>query len=94
MFSDKRWLVKTLSISFIILSALILISLCFSLVKGIYLTGRKKELQAQLSLLEQTIQKNQAEIEYKQSDDYIDRYAREHLDKKNEDEEVYKGVEK
>jgi hypothetical protein len=35
---------------------------------------------------------NQTEIEYKQSSDYTDKYAKEYLDKSDEDEEVYVGV--
>ena len=91
---NKRQFVKILSVSFIILIALILFSICFNLVKGISLKSQKQALQSQLNSLQATIEQNKAEIEYKQSADYTDRYAREYLDMNSEDEKIYKGVEK
>ena len=94
MLTNKRQFVKILSVSLVILIALLVFSICFNLVKGIYLTSKKQALEKELALLEQTLQKNKDEIEFMQSSDYTDKFAREHLGLSNKDEEVYQGVEK
>lgn len=92
MIRNKNQFVKILSISFIVFIGILLISLCANLIQSLTLATRRRNLTAELERLEQTISKNQTEIEYKQSSDYADRYAREHLDKSNPDEEVYVGI--
>jgi cell division protein FtsB len=71
---------------------MLIIALGSNIINAINLSAREKQLKQELARLEQTASKNQAEIEYKQSSDYSDRYAREHLDKSNPDEEVFVGV--
>lgn len=94
MLANKRQFFKILSVSLVILIALLVFSICFNLVKGVYLTSQKQALEKELALLEQTLQKNKAEIEFMQSKDYTDRFAREHLGLNHDNEEVYQGVEK
>lgn len=92
LITNKPQFIKILSISLIIFIGLLLVSLGTNIVRAISLTAQENALKAELVRLNQTAEQNQTEIEYKQSSDYTDRYAREHLDMSNEDEEVYVGV--
>ena len=93
MIKNKQQFYKILSVSLIIFIGILLVSLGANLIKGISLAARRQQLVSELAKLEQTAQKNQSEIDYKQSSDYADRYARENLGMSKEDEEVYVGVE-
>ena len=92
MITNKPQFVKILSVSLIAFIGILIVALVANIIKSVNLSAKERELKNQLASLEQTIQKNQTEIEYKQSSDYTDRYAREYLDKSNPDEEVYVGV--
>ncbi len=91
MITNKPQFVKILSISLIVFIGVLVIALITNIVKSVNLEAKEQKLKNQLALLEQTAEKNKTEIDYKQSSDYTDRYAREYLDMSNEDEEVYVG---
>lgn len=92
MITNKPQFVKILSISLIAFIGILLISLGANIINSMILASKEAQLKRELALLEQTANKNQTEIEYKQSSDYTDKYAKEYLDKSDEDEEVYVGV--
>lgn len=66
-----------------------LIALIYNLVSIGTLSSRRSELEAQSEQLAAAIEANENEFEYMQSSEYIEKYAREHLNMKYEDEEVY-----
>ncbi len=92
MVTNKTQFVKILSVSLIAFIGLLIVALVTNIIKSASLASKEQELRNQLISLEQTVQKNQTEIEYKQSSDYTDRYAREYLDKSNANEEIYVGI--
>ena len=92
LITNKPQFVKILSISLIAFIGILLISLGANIINSMVLASKEAKLKRELALLEQTANKNQTEIEYKQSSDYTDKYAKEYLDKSDEDEEVYVGV--
>lgn len=94
MLKNKQQFVKILSVSLVLLNVLLVVSLSVNIIKGITLSSKKQRLENDLALLEQATQKNEQEIQFKQSQDYIDRFSREHLGLNNKNEEIYKGVEK
>lgn len=92
MIRNKPQFVKILSVSLIIFIALLVVSLGANIIRYISLTSRENALKSELARLEQTASNNQTEIEYKQTSDYTDRYARENLDMSKKDEEVFVGT--
>lgn len=83
---------KTIVVSACVVFALLLIiALIMTLVSLSSASSRKNRLQQQLDSINAQIELNDSNIEYYQSDDYIQRVAREYLDMQGKDEITFVG---
>lgn len=85
----QRKIAVICTVTGVILLLFALIALVYNLVSIGTLSSRRSELEAQSEQLSAAIEENENEFEYMQSSEYIEKYAREHLNMKYEDEEVY-----
>ena len=70
---------------------LLLVALITNLVRLAGSNSRKAELEAQLAALDRQIEENNSIIDYRQSEEYVDAYAREYLNMIGRDEEAFTG---
>jgi len=80
----------------IVISAVVFVCLLFfamvmNLIKYANVSAKEKRLQAKLNELNQIISDNQAEIEYKSTDEYIEKYVRDYLNMVGKDEIAFTG---
>ena len=86
--SDKKIRIK----SVIVISCVIFLELIIiNLVRLGSLRSREKELAAMLAQADEAIAGNEAEISYRQSQEYLDWYAREYLNMQGDDEITFIG---
>ncbi len=78
-------------ISCVIFLVLMITALIINLVRLGSLRAREKELAQLIAQADATIAGNEAELTYRQSQEYIDWYAREYLNMQGEDEITFIG---
>lgn len=71
--------IMMLTVFGVLFLVLMLTALITNLVKMASLNSRKEALVEQLTEINQTIEDNQAAIDYRKTDEYVDAYAREYL---------------
>ena len=89
MTAKQRKIAVICTVTGVVVLLVALIALIHNLVSIGTLSSRRSELEAQSEQLAAAIEANENEFEYMQSSEYIEKYAREHLNMKYEDEEVY-----
>ena len=88
--TDKQKKTATvITVAAVILLLIALVALVYNLISLGTLSARRAELEARQAELQQIINENEEEIAYRGSWEYIEKYARDHLNMKYEDEEVY-----
>lgn len=85
--------IKILTVSAVILIFLLAISLVINLVKLANASTTEAKLKAQLDELDKKIEQNDATIAELESTEWLDRYAREHLNMKGRNEEAFTAKE-
>jgi cell division protein FtsB len=70
-----------------------LAALATNLIRLAAYKSRLKKLEAAIAELDRAITANSSEIDYKKTDEYIDRYAREYLDMQDENDVTFKEEE-
>ena len=83
---DKTKLVKIIAVAAVIFLSLIVASLVLNVIKLAGLNRREAELKNELYRLEQAMAENSETLEFMQTDDYVDQYAREYLNLIGKDE--------
>lgn len=78
--------VMLITVAAVLFLVLMLTALITNLVKMATLNSRKEALLTQLAEINQTIEENQAAIDYRKTDEYVDAYAREYLGMIGKDE--------
>ena len=78
-------------ISAVIFLVLMIAALVINLVRLTSLNARKKELEALIVQADAAIAAADADISYRQSQEYIDWYAREYLNMQGEDDITFMG---
>ena len=90
---SKVKVIKILTVSAVILIFLLAISLVINLVKLANASTTEAKLKAQLDELDKKIEQNDATISELESTEWLDRYAREHLNMKGRNEEAFTAKE-
>lgn len=90
---SKVKVIKILTVSAVILIFLLAISLVINLVKLANASTTEAKLKAQLDELDKKIEQNDATIAELESTEWLDRYAREHLNMKGRNEEAFTAKE-
>ena len=90
---SKVKVIKILTVSAVILIFLLAISLVINLVKLANASTTEAKLKAQLDELDKKIEHNDATIAELESTEWLDRYAREHLNMKGRNEEAFTAKE-
>ena len=85
-YMDKTRLVKIIAVAAVIFLSLIVASLVLNVIKLAGLNRREAELKNELYRLEQAMAENSETLEFMQTDDYVDQYAREYLNLIGKDE--------
>ena len=89
----QKNIARLLTVSGIILAIIVIISLVYNVVTLVNLGDRKANLETEISRLGTVVENNDETIEYRSSDDYVERYAREYLNMIGENDVAYKGTE-
>ena len=89
MNNSKQKVIKIVTVSAILLIFLLVISLIINLVKLSNSKAREARLQKEIAELDQKIAQNDNTIDELKSFDWVDKYAREHLDMKGRDEQAF-----
>ena len=84
-------ILQLITVAAVVLFVLLLVALITNLVRLAGSNSRKAELEAQLAALDRQIEENNAIIDYRQSEEYVDAYAREYLNMIGRDEEAFTG---
>ncbi|MCH5164416.1 MAG: septum formation initiator family protein [Clostridiales bacterium] len=86
--------IKILTVSAVILIFLLAISLIINLIKLANTSTTEAKLKAQLLELDKRIEQNDETIAELESTEWLDKYAREHLNMKGRNEEAFTAKEK
>ena len=86
---SKLKVIKIITVSAVIFIFLLVISLIINLVKLSKSYARENELKAAIARYDEQIEKNENIIDVLESDDYVDKHAREDLNMKGRDEDVF-----
>lgn len=81
--------IQIITVSAVIVGILMVVSLILNLINFAEATKKQQDLAAQLAALKSQSADMNSEIIYKNSDSYIEQYAREHLGMVGEDEELF-----
>ncbi len=91
MTEKQKKITAIITVTAIVLLLISVVALVYNLISLGVLEARKAELEARSAELQAFIEDNENEIEYKSTSDYIEKYARDYLNMKYEDEEVYEA---
>ncbi len=91
--SEKAKMIKIITVSAVIFLVLLVCSLIINLVQLSRLKSKEAQLQAQIEEFNRQINDNQAIIDYLDSDEAIERYAREYLNMQNKNDNTFTGEE-
>ena len=84
-------ILQLITVAAVVLFVLLLVALITNLVRLAGSNSRKAELEAQLAALDRQIEENNSIIDYRQSEEYVDAYAREYLNMIGRDDEAFTG---
>lgn len=85
--NEKKTRINTvIVVSCVIFAVLMITALIINLVRLGSLRARERELAELIAQADAAITNNEAELSYRESQEYIDRYAREYLNMRGEDE--------
>lgn len=84
-------ILQLITVAAVVLFVLLLVALITNLVRLAGSNSRKAELETQLAALDRQIEENNSIIDYRQSEAYVDAYAREYLNMIGRDEEAFTG---
>ena len=93
MTERQKNMAKMLTVSGIVLAVIIIVALVYNIVSLVNLNIRKAEVDANVMHLEAVVEGNEAMIDYRGSDDYIERYARDYLNMMGRHDVAYVGTE-
>lgn len=79
------------TVAAVIIMVLAVVALCYNIISITQLSEKKASLERESARLTKIIEENEDEIEYRQSSEFIESYARDYLGMKYEDEEVYES---
>ena len=89
---EKTRRIQTIIVSACVVFALMLMIGLISNIVGLVSTiNRTQKLEAEIAALDQQLTEDAAEIEYRKTNEYIERYSREYLEMKNPDEIAFVG---
>ena len=89
--SNNKAVIKLVGAALALLFVLLIIALIINLVRLGAANDRKEQMQAQNAKLQQIIDKNDNMIEYCNSNEFVEEYAREYLDMVQRGETVIGG---
>ena len=89
---ESRNSTKTLiTVSAVIFLCLLVCALVINLIKYANVTTKERQLQAKLNELNAIVQRNDEEIAYKSTDEYIEKYVRDYMNMIGKDEIAFTG---
>lgn len=91
MTKKQRQITTICTATGILLLLIAVIALVYNLISLAVLNGRRAELEQKSAELQRIIDGNEVEIEYRNTAEYIEKYAREYLNMKYEDEGVWEA---
>lgn len=91
MDKKKEQIQTIIVISCVIFAVLMLVAMIMNLVKLAGASSRKAALEQEIAYLNELIDSNGSEIDYRKTKEYIDKYARDYLDMVGKDEIVFVG---
>ncbi len=80
-----------ITVSAVIFACLLVIAAVINIIKYANVTTKEKRLQARLNQLNAVIERNDAEIAYKSTDEYIEKYVRDYMNMIGKDEIAFTG---
>lgn len=89
MTDKQKKITAIITVTGVCLLLISVIALIYNIVSLATLSARRAELEARSEQLQAVIDGNVSEIEYRSTREYIEKYARDYLNMKYEDEEVY-----
>lgn len=89
--NDRTKVIQLITVAAVCFFVLILTALIINLVKLASLSHREKQLTEELARLEAQIEANQGDIDYRKTEEFVDRYAREYLNMIGKDELIFIG---
>lgn len=84
-------IIQLLTVTAVIFFILLLTAMVLNLVKLAGLSGKKSALEAQLTRLDEIIALNNDNIEYRNTAEYIEQYAREYLNMQGKNDIAFIG---
>lgn len=91
--SEKAKMIKIITVSAVIFLFLLVCSLVINLIQLAKMRSKENQLRTQIEELDRQINENQGIIDYLDSDEAIERYAREYLNMQNKNDKTYTGNE-
>lgn len=92
MNEEKRIkIMQMITVAAVLLFVLLTVALIVNLVRLASVNSRKARLEAELNRLDAQIAANNDTIDYRQTEAYVDAYAREYLNMIGSDEEAFTG---
>lgn len=91
--SEKAKMIKIITVSAVIFLFLLICSLIINLVQLAKMRSKENHLRTEIAELDRQINENQGIIDYLDSDEAIERYAREYLNMQNNGDKNYTGKE-
>ncbi len=89
MDEKQKRIAKLTTIVSVILIFIALVALIYNIIALTVDNGRKADLERQSAALQEQIDNLDDEIEYRNTKDFVERYARDRLNMKYPDEEIY-----
>lgn len=89
MTDKQKKITAIITVTGVCLLLICAIALIYNIVSLATLSAKKAELEERSAQLQAVIDGNADEIEYRGTREYIEKYARDYLNMKYEDEEVY-----
>lgn len=89
MTEKQKKIAMIVTITGVVLLLITLIALVYNLISIGVMSSERARLEAESANLQAVIAGNEEEIEYRDTWEYIEKYARDYLNMKFEDEEVY-----
>lgn len=89
MTEKQKKITALITVTGVCLLLISLIALIYNIVSLATLSSKRAALEERSAYLQSVIEGNVDEIEYRSTREYIEKYARDYLNMKYEDEEVY-----
>lgn len=82
---------KIITVAAVIFAVLLVIAMIINLIKFANVTTKEQRLKKELARINSVIEQNQEEIDYKSTDDYVEKYVRDYLNMVGKNEKAFKG---